>query len=158
MTSLRRLFKQPLRQLPNSLVIAVLVVAILGFADATYLTVEHYRNAIPPCTTSGCETVLTSAYATVFGVPLSLVGALYYFVVLIGAFAYFEGRHEKLFKIGLFLVIVGFIVSLFLLYLQAFVIHSFCQYCLGSLAITTVLAILSVVIFRKYSAAPDENV
>ena len=46
-------------------VVFLFIVALIGFADASYLTVEHYRNVIPPCTTSGCETVLTSSYSTI---------------------------------------------------------------------------------------------
>ena len=75
-------------KLPSSwtkyLPLGIGVLAFLGFLDAVYLTVLHYKNAIPPCTIAhGCETVLTSSYATIFGIPIALIGAGFYLTVLI---------------------------------------------------------------------------
>ncbi|MDE2172538.1 MAG: vitamin K epoxide reductase family protein [Patescibacteria group bacterium] len=129
-----------------------LVIAVVGFADAGYLTIEHYKNAIPPCSiTGGCELVLTSAYATVLGIPVALLGAAYYFLVAAGAFAYLESKKDAPFRLSCALVMIGFLVSLWFFCLQAFVIHSYCTYCLGSAAMTTILFILTVIILSKYS-------
>ena len=151
MTNLKQLLQRPLRVLPNSLVIIFLIVALLGFADAAYLTIEHYQNVIPPCSvTGGCEVVLTSAYSTVYGIPVSLLGAIYYILVCIGAFAYLEGKNEKLFKASIVLVFLGFIASLWFFFIQAAVLHSYCLYCLGSALSTTILFILSCIVLTKY--------
>ncbi|MBI4032388.1 vitamin K epoxide reductase family protein [Candidatus Berkelbacteria bacterium] len=118
---------------------AIALVALLGFADATYLTLEHYLGQIPPCTTSGCETVLTSQYAAIAGVPVALLGALYYLAVIllaIGAIPVDSAARRGLLRT---IVSTGFVASLGFLYLQAFVINAYCLYCLGSLAITTIL-------------------
>src|SRR5579872_6247498 len=58
------------------------ILGFLGFLDATYLTILHYKNTIPPCTLHGCEVVLSSVFATIGGVPIALIGAGYYLVVL----------------------------------------------------------------------------
>lgn len=140
---------RPLK-LPTSLVVIAFIVALAGFADATYLTIEHYQNAIPPCGVGSCESVLTSAYSTLFGLPISLFGSVYYLFILGGLFAYLEGKNEKLLRAALILPMLGFIVSLALVSIMAFVLHAYCTYCLGSAAITTVLFILSVIAFTKY--------
>jgi uncharacterized membrane protein len=137
------------RNIHKGWAVAVLVIALIGFADASYLTIEHYKNVIPPCTTNGCETVLTSAYSTVAGIPISLFGAIYYLAIAIGAFAYIEGKRHKIFKAALILPVIGFIVSLGLVSIMAFVVHSWCQYCLASAAISTVLFVLSLLIWRS---------
>ena len=104
--------------------LAVKIFALIGFADAVFLTTQHYLGKIPPCTiVSGCETVLTSPYAVIAGVPLALLGALFYLAILI--------RPSRL------LVALGFIASLGLLYLQIFVIKALCMYCLLSLVTST---------------------
>jgi uncharacterized membrane protein len=159
-------FKQPLRALPASLVIVFFIVALLGFADSTYLTVEHYMGVIPPCTlVSGCEAVLTSAYSTIAGVPVSLLGALYYLVICVGVFAYLESKHiaqevkahhHAILKSVLYLTVLGFLMSMWFLYLQAFVIHFYCLYCLGSATSSTLLFIIALVIFIKDAKAPEE--
>ena len=54
--------------------------AIIGIADSIYLAVHHYTAEPVPCgITGGCETVLTSSYAEISGIPIAAFGALAYF-------------------------------------------------------------------------------
>lgn len=135
-----------------SYLIAALV-SLIGLGDAIYLTVQHITGASLRCTIiSGCSEVLSSPYAQVGPVPLAAVGAAAYFVVfslaILAAFGY--PLVKLLLKILLGLM---FLTTLWLLYLQAFVIHHFCQYCLLSAAVTTALTIIVTVIsFRRSSA------
>ena len=128
---------------------AVAVISLLGLADATYLTIEHVPGQSVRCTIiAGCSEVLSSKYAVVGGFPLAMIGAAAYFSVFslatLAAFGYrFAGTFLNL------LVAAMFLVSLWLVYLQAFVIRSFCQYCLFSAAITFILAILLLIRWRK---------
>lgn len=119
--------------------------ALAGLADAVYLTVEHLTGRSVRCTvTSGCSEVLSSPYATVGGYPLAFFGALAYFTAfsLATLAAFGSERAGNLLAI---LVALMFAMSLWLVYLQAFVLRAFCQYCLLSAAITTLLAIIVVV-------------
>jgi len=120
------------------------VLSLAGLADAVYLTVEHLTGRSVRCTvTSGCSEVLASPYATIGDYPLALLGALAYFTAFsLATLAAFGSQRAG----NLFALLVGlmFAVSLWLLYLQAFVLHAFCQYCLLSAAITTLLAGLAV--------------
>ena len=124
-------------------------VSLIGLADSIYLTVEHISGRSVRCTiVSGCSEVLSSPYATVRGYPLAAVGAVAYFTVFslatLAAFGYW--RLGKLLT-----VVVGamFLTTLWLLYLQAFVIRHFCQFCLLSAGVTTTLAILVVIAHRQ---------
>lgn len=121
------------------------VVALVGLADAIYLTVEHLAGRSVRCTiVHGCSEVLSSSYASVRGVPLALVGAVAYFTVFslatLTAFGY-----KFTDKLLTAVVALMFLTSLWLVYLQAFVIHAFCQFCLLSALVTLVLTILVVV-------------
>jgi len=60
-------------------------VAILGAANTAYITANKLANTAAVCPTSGCERVLDSPYATVFGLPLSLFGLLAYIAMAIFA-------------------------------------------------------------------------
>jgi uncharacterized membrane protein len=129
-------------------IVCALLVALIGFADATYLTIEHYQGRIPPCSiTGGCEQVLTSPYSTLFGVPTSLLGVVYYVIILAGLFGYFESKNTRLLKWTLLFTTLGFGMSLWFVYLQVFVIHSFCAYCLGSAATSTILFVIAMGVF-----------
>jgi len=115
------------------------LVALIGLADATYLTVTHLTGEDVLCGSGDCSVVLGSVYATAGGIPTAAFGALAYFAVfssaLLAAFGYTRAR------IFLMLVVaVMFGVTLWLLYVQAFVLHAFCPFCLLSAALTFFLA------------------
>ena len=118
------------------------VLSLLGLADALYLTIEHLTGQTVRCTIlSGCSEVLSSQYAVVAGIPLAAIGAAAYFTVFsLAVLALFGYRIAG--KTLTPLVIAMFFVSVWLFYLQAFVIRQFCQYCLISAAITTCLLVL----------------
>ncbi len=165
MQNLKHLLTRPLQRLPSSLIIAIFVVALIGFVDATYLSVEHFRGVIPPCSiTGGCEKVLTSSYAVVLSIPVSLAGSVYYLLIAIGSLIYLESKHisklekhnSEILRLSLFLTVPGFLASVWFTALQIFVIHSYCAYCLGSAIITTVLFILTLVVFRRFGAVKEE--
>lgn len=116
--------------------LAAAVVAVAGLADAIYLTVHHLTSEPVPCSIfSGCETVLTSQYAEIGGIPLAAFGAIAYFIAFSLAVlaAFGDRRMWTLFGIQ---VVLMSIFTAWLLYLQAFVIGAFCQFCLIS-AVTT---------------------
>ena len=133
----------PTQQRVSRLYALAAVLSLVGLADAVYLTVEHLTGRSVRCTvTSGCSEVLASPYATIGGYPLALFGALAYFTAFsLATLAAFGSRRAG----NLFTVLAAlmFTVSLWLLYLQAFVLHAFCQYCLLSAAVTTLLVVVA---------------
>lgn len=119
-------------------------VALVGLFDALYLTVEHFAGRAVRCTVvAGCDEVLSSSYASIGGFPLAALGALAYFtafsLAILSAFGYARLRLPLLALVAFMLA-----TSLWLVYLQAFVIRAFCQYCLLSAAVTVVLSALVV--------------
>lgn len=139
MQSLKKLSKMKLTK--NKIIL--LMLSLAGFFDSFYLTIVHYKHIIPPCTISlGCEKVLTSQFATIFGIPLGVFGVLFFlaliFLLLLGFNKYFK-----------LLILAGIAVSIVLLYLQAFVLHAYCQYCLLVELIIFVQFILSINLIRR---------
>jgi uncharacterized membrane protein len=119
------------------------IVVLFGLADGVYLTVEHLTGRTAECiASSGCQDVLSSKYATIGSMPLAALGACAYFAAfstaLLSAFGY--GKCETLFAL-----ITGmmFATTLWLLYVQAFVLHAFCDYCLFSAGIITILTAIA---------------
>ena len=137
--------------LNKKLIIAILAIAFIGFLDATYLTVKHYQEVIPPCTlTEGCEAVLTSKYNNFFGIPVALFGSLYYLAIFFGIFAYLNNpNNTKILTLTARATWLGFVMSLYFAYLQIFIIKSLCIYCLFSALTSTLIFILGQVILRK---------
>jgi uncharacterized membrane protein len=132
---------------------AAAFVALLGLLDAGYLTNQHYTEAPVPCSlVAGCETVLTSAYAQLYGIPTAAYGAFAYFIAFALAIlaAYGNRLMWKLFGVQ---VVIMALVTCWLIYLQAFVIGAFCQFCLLS-ALTT-FSLLILFIISKVTRATD---
>lgn len=128
------------------------IVALVGLGDSIYLTVEHLSGRSAQCViTSGCSRVLSSPFASPFGIPLAAIGAAAYFTVFslatLSAFGYRQAA--RLFSI---LVLLMFLTTLVLLYLQAFVIKEFCDYCLLSALLIFTLTIIAGAL-RRFSSA-----
>lgn len=126
--------------------IAVAFLSLIGLADSIYLTVKHLTGQNVQCTiSSGCEVVLGSAYATLFGYPLAALGALAYFTAFsLATLAAFGYRSTRTFL--MIVVAVMTLMTIRLLYVQAFVLHAYCEFCLLSAAITLSLAGLMLAI------------
>jgi uncharacterized membrane protein len=126
------------------------LLALFGLADAIYLTINHLTGETARCTvTSGCNEVLGSAYATIGGVPIAAAGALAYFTVFslatLALFGYRQARTLLAPVVALMLL-----ATLWLLFVQAFVLHKYCEYCLFSAAITLILS--GIVVALRYKA------
>ncbi len=125
------------------------VIALIGLADAVYLTIKHYTGETVPCSlVEGCEQVLTSAYAEIGGVPLAIFGAAAYFAAFSLAILTAFGN-RSMWKIFGVQVALMAIFTAWLVYLQAFVIEAFCQFCLVSAAVT--LALFAIFLISKFS-------
>jgi len=134
----------PHEKLRHRLYSVAAIVALFGLADGIYLTVEHVTGRTAECiASSGCQDVLSSKYAAIGPVPLAALGALAYFtafsVALLAAFGFARCR-------SLFALLVGlmFAITLWLFYLQALVLHAFCDHCLFSAGVTMVLTGIAV--------------
>lgn len=132
--------------------------SLLGFADASYLTAKHYLGTSIPCSIlNGCDTVTTSAYSMVGPIPIALLGALYYFTVFVlSAYALSMNSKKAAYSASL-ITAAGFLTSLYLVYLQIFVIEALCLYCMISAAISIILFLLSFPL-RQALATPEEKI
>ena len=120
------------------------IVSLAGLADATYLTVQALTGETLVCGGSpDCFKVLGSSYARVAGIPVASLGVLAYFSAFTFAtFAAFGYARARTFLIPT--ISAMFLATLWLLYVQAFLLHAYCRYCLFSAAITFLLAGLMI--------------
>lgn len=138
-----------MRLVKNKHLIPALALSFLGFIDATYLTVVHYRNLLPNCSiVKGCDIVTTSQFSTLGGVPIALLGALFYLALSFFAILIITHPHKKWVRWFTAAAFTGFLVSLFLFLLQIVILKAICQYCIGSEAISLLIYILSIRMIR----------
>ncbi len=152
----------------------LVIVAVLGLADASYLTYEKFAGVIPACGDGfDCGTVVNSQYGSVGPIPLSVLGMFYYASVLAVAVMFMtevspwsvlskvsfikslSKSHQKILKelqiedLLVALTSIGMVVSAILIGLMAFVIESWCSFCLLSAASSTTLFLISLYALHK---------
>ena len=140
--------------------IIIIFLSLLGILDASYLTYEHFQDTFPPCKLphflflakfNDCGQVLNSPYAQIGPIPTAALGIAFYTTVMIITLLtlYNSTKYFNLTKtILLLLGISGIITSAILVYLQLFVIHAICPYCMLS-AFTTLAIFLTVIIIHR---------
>jgi uncharacterized membrane protein len=89
--------------------------AVVGILISGYLTWVHYAGVAPVCVggSGGCESVQTSSYATIFGVPVATLGLVGYSGLLLSALL----RGKAGVYLGLLVALVGTLFSAYLTYL-----------------------------------------
>ncbi|PWU23304.1 hypothetical protein C5B42_03410 [Candidatus Cerribacteria bacterium 'Amazon FNV 2010 28 9'] len=132
----------------------IVIVSFLGIIDASFLSYEKLTGHIPPCTVGfQCDTVLTSKWSILFGVPLPLYGLAFYgFTFVIAVLHFLEIDHisidakRKLHTADLQLILAmfGICFSLYLVSIMGLVLHAWCLYCLLSALCCLTLFVLNV--------------
>lgn len=130
----------------NRMLIALL--ALSGVLLATYLTL-HRLGFIGSlvCGTGSCETVQASKWAVFLGVPVPVIGLLGYVGLFVVALLGIQSGWESRRGLGLLLFLLadaGFLFTLYLSYLEMYVIHAWCRWCIGSAIIATLIWLLSL--------------
>jgi uncharacterized membrane protein len=121
---------------------AMTVLALLGIALTTYLTIVHYAGLNPACTAGqACIKVQTSQWSKLDGVPVALLGLIGY-IAIVGALLAPDREETRLAVLGM--TMVGFGFSAYLTYRELFSIHAICEECATSAVFMTILLICAV--------------
>lgn len=125
-----------------------IVLAILGLLVAAYMTIYKITANDSMCLGSGdCSIVNASRYSEVYGIPVALIGMLGYAAIL--GIHWLERRNEFFEANGSMLffgiALLGFLFTLWLIYVEIALIKAICPFCLASQFIMTIIFIISVI-------------
>ena len=153
---------KPLTEVKGWLDLAIPILAIIGLGASIYLTYVEVSHTNAICGPVGdCNAVQSSPYAKLFGlIPIGLVGALGYIAILvtwlwrhIRSDAFSKVAGPIMFAMALF----GTLFSIYLTYLELFVIHAVCIWCLSSAVIIAALLLLSLPFVTQWLAISDDE-
>lgn len=135
-----------------------MIVAVIGLVDSLYLSAVKLMNTSVYCGGSAnCETVNTSRYAEIAGIPIAFLGAAAYIAILGLLFLERRGgfwkENSPLVIFGL--TLAGTLYSIYLTYLEIAVIHAICPYCVVSAIAQVVLLVLAIL--RLVQGEPEPN-
>lgn len=137
--------------LPVSLVVAVIALALIGFADSAFLLAKRLSGGPIPCVLgfTGCDTVSKSPYSVLLGIPLSAYGMVFYLGIGILGLLYLDTKNTLFARLLLPATALGFAMSAYFIYVQKFLIKAFCVYCILSAIVSTILFFLGLLVHRK---------
>lgn len=127
--------------------LAILILSILGVALSAYALVLHYGTGESACDFSAylnCDVVNRGAYSEIAGIPVAVFGILGYLAIGIAAIVRMRSRPIARYDL-LILSIGGFAFSLYLTYLELFVIYALCPVCVASAVVITAIWILAMI-------------
>ncbi|QPC81443.1 vitamin K epoxide reductase family protein [Phototrophicus methaneseepsis] len=155
--------EKPKNTAGNRLKYVAYALIIGGIIVTTYLSYLKANQALAVCVQGGafnCNVVLNSVYSELFGIPIAYLGWLVY--IILGAMLLLESRVEFFQNNGRILMfglaLFAWVFSMYLVYLQFFVLQALCQWCLTHEAIMTVLFFLLVWRLWQGLQADDEEV
>lgn len=125
-----------------------IALAILGLLVSTYMTIFKLTSNEKMCLgNGGCSKVNSSIYAEVYGIPVAVIGMGGYATIL--AMLAMETRSKFLTENGTMVVfglaLVGFLFTLYLIYVELALIHALCPFCVTSQVTMTILFALSII-------------
>jgi uncharacterized membrane protein len=137
-----------------------MVTALIGLVDAMYLLSHRITGEPIACgLTGGCNIVAASPHSVIFGIPLSLLGVLFYFGIIVliaiefSSLKNFFERYIPIHSAQRAYAIIGLASSAYFTYLQHFIIRAWCQYCILSAFCTVIIFIIIFLRTRKQSYA-----
>ena len=134
---------------------ALVILAVAGIAIAGYLAATKLSGEIPVCgPLKGCETVNTSEYSELFGIPVALFGVGYSIVALVGSLAWWRSGDRRALYVLYGMGLLGLLAVAYLTYLELFVIGAVCVWCVGY-AVTVVLGFIATVLTRRATSGDE---
>jgi uncharacterized membrane protein len=135
---------------------AAALLSLAGFFVSLYLYLYKIgRIGTLACGTGGCETVQTSPFSRFFGLEVALYGVVGYLVLLVLSMDMLR-RPVAGISSRLLLILsgVGLAFTIYLTYLELFVIKAICRWCVGSAVIITLIFIVALLDWRRRAAPP----
>lgn len=135
---------------PRWLAPTTLLLSVIGLADAAYLTFEHYSGSTSlACSDSGavnCAKVTTSQWSSIAGVPVALLGLLFFIVMSALCLpAVWRRTTVALDNLRVAAAGVGLLMVFYLLWAEFVQIHAICLWCTGVHVITFLLFFILLV-------------
>ena len=129
------------------------LMSLVGVFLSAYLYLYKIgRIGTLACGTGGCETVQLSPYSRFLGIEVALIGVVGYAVLfVVGLLALRPGLAAARWPVALLagLAAGGTLSTLYLTYLELFVIHAICRWCVGSAVIIAAILILALIALRQ---------
>ena len=136
------------------------LISLAGFFLGAYLTLYKFGFIGQlACNVGSCEKVQTSRWSVFLGLPVATWGVGFYALMLVLSIAGLQDRFADSRRLSLAMLLLsgwGVLFTAWLNYLEAFVIHAWCEWCLGSAAMVLLLFFFSWLDWREMGGTVEE--
>ncbi|MEP6491436.1 MAG: vitamin K epoxide reductase family protein [bacterium] len=140
----------------------MVLISLLGLFLGTYLTLYKFGViGTLACGVGSCERVQTSRWSVFLGLPVATWGIGFYVLMLALAIAGMQERFADSRRLSLAMMLLagwGVVFTAWLNYLEGFVIHAWCEWCIGSATMVVILFALSVLDWRETRQPPADDI
>ncbi len=154
----------------NKILVAASFFIFLNIIFSIILTIEYYNPGAAGCSLSSvfdCTKVAQTEYAVLFGIPVAIWGLIFYTGLLVGTLGVaLKVPFNKILKvlrpntvlnIVRYFVYFGILFSLYLTYVEAFVINTFCPYCVAQQILIIIIAVLHIWAYKVINSGLKET-
>lgn len=141
-------------QRSTRILFVIAVLSLVGLVIAGYLSYAHFNDRVLVCAIGGCETVQSSRYATIGSIPIALLGTgMFALLFTLAVIRLSRGvtvvSPETASAIAWGTLLAAVLYYLYLTYLEVFVLHAICQWCvLSSMVALALFALESANLWR----------
>lgn len=143
------------------LVWATAILSLLGVGISAFTLLERMGAVSGEfCSINSkfnCDVVNSSVYSEILGLPVGLIGILGYGALLAGIFLYERSRFEWLITVMGSAALLGIAFSLYLTYIEAFVLYTWCIVCISS-QVTMILVAIAILWLRRLDYHPPKTI
>lgn len=134
----------------------IMALALVGVYLAVRALQIHYSTGLTPCSINDvwdCGVVNRGPYSVIFGVPVALIGILGYSFLFV-----MEALKKWRIMAAASVAALGF--SLYLTHVEASILQTWCEYCVGSLITISLITLLAIIqlIVRRRKGTPDQKI
>lgn len=131
----------------------IILFSLIGFGDSAFITFFESK-AVASCSVNvsiiSCENVLTSPYASIFNIPWSLLGMVWFLVFLLLIFTNYDSTYAYL-----AFAIIGAGSVVYLIYLELIVIKYICIYCTIAHISAIAIIVSSALLIRSFNVTKE---
>lgn len=147
----------------KKLLLILVFLSILAIADTAYLLYLHNNIDLTGFCAEGsafdCNLVNQSSYAEFFGIPVALLGLIYYIAFFLITLLFYLGydlramckkikrRHQ--YWVIIIIPLIGTLFALRLTYIETFILHAWCPFCLIQQVLVILMLIISIILLKK---------
>lgn len=139
-----------------------MILCLLGLIDSIYLTIAHYTTpvilACPESKFINCAKVTTSPYSVIHGIPVAMLGLVFFvFMGILQLPHFWKSKNKNIHKIRLLFSVIGIFTIFYLVYIELYKLKAICLYCTAAHILTFLIFVITIIGYSLLDKNQETN-